>query len=124
LNTDIDLQGAMTLSGILIGFCNRMRGYRSGVPFVRCDIYLIAIWDWESELDFRAVDIGTSVQIVIAHPLQQILEMAFVRLKDAIQNSSLVQEICKPSHMHGIEHIHLEEELVSYIVAVEWDPLY
>lgn len=88
---------------------------------MRRDIYLVAIGDRRSKLDSRAVDIGAPVQVVIAHPLKKILKVAFVRLKDTIQNSSLVEEIGKPSHMHRIEHVHLKEEFISNTITIKWN---
>jgi hypothetical protein len=49
--------------------------------------------------------------------------VAFVGLKDPVQNGSLMQKIGEPGHVHGIEHVHLQEDFVSNAVPKEGDAL-
>lgn len=46
--------------------------------------------------------------------------MALVRLKDAVEDGSLMQEIGEPCHMCGIQQIDFEKDLVADIVTIEW----
>lgn len=45
--------------------------------------------------------------------------MAFVWLEYSVQDGALVQEVGKSGHVHGIEHVDLEEDLVSNVVSKE-----
>jgi hypothetical protein len=54
------------------------------MPPVDGSINLVAIRDRGSKVDPGAVDVAASIQVVVAHPLKQILEMAFIRLENAV----------------------------------------
>jgi hypothetical protein len=45
--------------------------------------------------------------------------VAFVRLEYAIQNSTLVEEVGESGHVHGIEHVDFEKDLVSDVISEE-----
>lgn len=82
-------------------------------------IQSIVFWNRGTKFDFTAIDVCTSVKIVVTHPLQEILHVAFVRLKNFLHDCSLAQEIGQASHVKRIEHVDLEEEFVANIIAIE-----
>jgi hypothetical protein len=73
LNTYIDLEGAVALTRILILIGHEFIRNRGIVPLMHSDIYLVTVWNGSSELYLAAVDVVTPVQVIIAHPLQEIL---------------------------------------------------
>jgi len=92
------------------------------MPPVPGSIDVVAIGNRGSKVHLGAVDVAASVQIVVAHPLQQILEVTFIWLKDAVQNSAVVEQIGKSSHMHRVEQVDFQEKPVSNIVTVKRYP--
>lgn len=121
LYTNVYFECAVTHARKLVVFRNEGTWNRRVVPFMCFDVDLLAVWDWAAKLNFGAIDVVATKQIVIAHPLQQKLQVTFIRLKDAIQDGSLVQQISEARHVHRIEHVDLEEHLVSNIVTKEWN---
>ena len=61
------------------------------MPIMRDVVELIVFWNRCTKSDFTAIDICTSVQIVVAHPLQKVLHMTFVRLKHLFHDCPLAQ---------------------------------
>ena len=77
------------------------------------------LWDGTPKADSLARDYPATVQVVVAHPLQQVLEMAFVRLNDPCENGALDKKVGKPRHETGVAQVHFEEASVSNMVPVE-----
>ena len=75
--------------------------------------------DGTSNADSLARDHPAAVQVVIAHPLQQVLKMAFVRLDNPCQNGALNKKVGKSRHEAGVAQVHFEEGSVSNMVPVE-----
>lgn len=77
-----------------------------------------------SELDVAAIHDCASVQVVIAHPLRNVLHVRLVRLEGSFHHSSLVQKVHKAIHMERVQKIDLEEEPPSYVIPIEWNTLH
>jgi hypothetical protein len=116
----VDFQRAVALARILVFFSNTVIWNGLIMPLVRRDVYLVAVGNWASELNFGAVDIVAAVQVVVTHPLQNVLKMALVWLEHAVHDSALMQQVRKSRHVQWVEHVHLEEHLVSNTVSKEW----
>ena len=89
------------------------------MPPVQCAVYFEIIWHWSSEFDFLAIDIRAAIQVVIAHPLGQVLHMALIRLEHSLHDGAFSQQIGKSGHMEWIKEIDLEVELIPYVEAIE-----
>jgi hypothetical protein len=90
LNTYINFESAMTLPRVLVQLRYGLGRYGVAMPPVDCGIYAIAIWNRPPKLHLRAVDIGAAIYVVVAHPLKQVLQMALIRLKDTVQDCTLM----------------------------------
>jgi len=123
LDAYIDFKSAVTLAWVLILIGYEFVGNRRIVPLVDSGIYLFAVWNGSPELDFCAVNPVASVQVVVAHPLQEVLQVTLIWLEHPVQDCSLMQQVGKPSHMHGVEHIDFQENLVSNTVSKEGNTL-
>lgn len=69
--------------------------------------------------DFARVKVVASVQIVVDHELRDVLQMCLVRLKLALQNNSLLEEISQSCHDNRIVHVYLQEEAVADMIPIE-----
>lgn len=86
-------------------------------------VHVRVIWHRAAEFHSATINIGTSVEIEITHPLQQIPDVAFVRLKDVPHDCALPQKVGQASHVEGIQHVDFEKEVVADVVAIERHPL-
>ena len=69
------------------------------------------------------INISTSIQVIVSHPLKQILKMSFVRLEYFLHDSNLSQDIGQARHDHRIQDVYLQVELISYVESIEGNPL-
>lgn len=93
LDTNINLDGAVALAWKLILVGYKVLWDRPIMPFVSGALHFKVIRNRPTELDFRAVNKSTPEKIIIAHPLKQVLQMAFVRLKNFVHYRALKQQI-------------------------------
>jgi hypothetical protein len=79
------------------------------------------IRDWVAEEGVVGVDIVAAVQIEVAHPLSEKLQMALVRLEDLLQDSTLVEQIGQACHIGRVEKVNLQEVFVADMIAEVWN---
>ncbi|KAI7456565.1 hypothetical protein KC368_g93 [Hortaea werneckii] len=65
------------------------------------------------------LNVGTSVQVEITHPLQQVLQMGLVRLEDLLHDGALLKQVGESCHMLRIEQIDFQEVPVADMVTKE-----
>ena len=89
------------------------------MPAVRQISKFKVLWDWRAEFCLATLDIRTTIQIIVAHPLRDVLQMALVGLKRTVHHSTLKQEVRQSSHIERIEQIYFEEKLISHMVSIK-----
>jgi hypothetical protein len=119
LDAYVNFEGAVALTRVLIDIRHELIRNAGIVPLVNRGIYLVTVWNGPSELYFGAIDVVTPVQVVVAHPLQEILQMTLIWLEHLVQDCSLVQKIGETGHVHRIEHVDFQKGLVPNVVPKE-----
>lgn len=67
----------------------------------------------------QTIHIRTAVQVVVAHPLRDVLHVTFVRLQRPFHYSTLMKKIGQTSDIKWVEEIDLEEKSIANMVTVE-----
>ena len=92
-DSDVQLQLAMALSREPVHIQQKIRTYRCIMPQM-CDlVQLVLVGHRSSEVWFVRLDIRTTVQVEIAHPLEQELEMALKGLQHGVHDCPLTHEV-------------------------------
>lgn len=70
-------------------------------------------------MDLATINVGTTIEIVIDHPLWQVLQMSLEGLKYPFHDHTLAKKIRKSGHDHGIQHVDLQKVAIPDSEAVE-----
>ena len=62
------------------------------------------------------------MQIEVAHPLQQVLQMRLIGLEHSCHNRALLQQVVETRHVHRVQEIDLEVVRVPDVIAEERYP--
>jgi hypothetical protein len=82
-------------------------------------IQLQILWHRLPERNLGAVHIRAAVQVEVAHPLRDILKMAFIRLQGAFHHGTLAQKIGQSRDGDWIQEIDLEIKAIADMISVE-----
>jgi hypothetical protein len=94
------------------------------MPKVRKVLKAFVLRHRDTEVDFLTINVPTSVEIVVGHPLKKVLKMGFIWLEDLLHDHTLSEQVCQSSHYHRVEHVDFQEVLIAHVIAIEGNALY
>jgi hypothetical protein len=119
LNTDVNLDRAVAGARKAMVIGDKAWWDSVAVPEKRGILGGCRAWDGAAESDFCSVNVVTSVQVIVGHELQEILQVGLVGLEFAAHDEALLENIGQAGHDDWIEHVDLQVEPVPNVEAIE-----